>query len=129
MDLIETFIVFSGAFLGLIGVAMMFIASIVALFKIDEADDYYGEGKLGGGKSDFKGLPFSLSRMTWYGMAIMFSRTKYVKNHYGHELAQIAANDPPRRLERLLVWLFAPWFILVMASMMLGGLLMLFPEA
>lgn len=128
MEMIETAIVFSGSFFGLVGFALTFVVSIVALFKIDEADAYYGVGRLGGERLILKGLPFSLGRMAEYGMVALFSGTRYVQRRYGHELAQIEANDPPLQLKRLLVWLYASWFLCGMAFFLLGGLLMLFPE-
>ncbi|WP_249976502.1 hypothetical protein, partial [Vreelandella olivaria] len=61
----------AGAAFGLLGLALAFIASVVALFKIDEADRYFGEWdslEL----LHLKGLPFSLWRMTHYGFKILF---------------------------------------------------------
>ncbi|SHE30070.1 hypothetical protein SAMN02745148_00071 [Modicisalibacter ilicicola DSM 19980] len=128
MELIETIVIFSGSFFGLVGFGLTLITMVVSLFKIDEADEYYGVGRLGGERLCLKGLPFSQGRMAEYGMVILFSNTRYVQKRYARELAQIAVNDPPRRLERLLVWLYATWFLCGVMFLLLGGLLMLFPE-
>lgn len=128
MELIETIVVFSGSFFGLTGFILTLVVLVVTLFKIDEADKYYGVGRLGGERLHLMGLPFWLSRMTEYGLVILFSRTRYVQNRYGRELEQIAKHAPPKRLERLLVWLYATWFLCGVAFFILGGLLMLFPE-
>lgn len=128
MEQIKFAIAIGGAFFGIVGLALALVSSVVALFKIDEADEYYGVGRLGGERLYLKGLPFSMSRMAEYGMVILFSRTRYVQNRYGRELAQIAENTPPQRLERLLVWLYATWFLCGVAFFLLGGLMMLLME-
>lgn len=123
--LIETIAIYGGAFFLALGVVLLIPAAIIALFKIEEADRYFGVGKLGGERLILKGLPFSLGRMTEYGILMLFSNTAYVKRRYARELDQIAANAPPQRLVRLLTWLFSSWFLLGMIGAALGGVLML----
>lgn len=122
---IDILLAFIGAFFGLLGLALVFVASIVALFKIDEADRYYGVGKLGH-NIPLKGLPFSLNRMTSYGLIILFKETRVVQKWFAIELEEITINSPPKYLERLLVWLYASWLLCVAPVVVLGGILMAF---
>lgn len=122
IDILLAFII---AFFGLICVALIFVASIVALFKIDEADRYYGVGKLGH-NMPLKGLPFSLNRMTSYGLVILFKEIRVVQKWFASELEEITINAPPKHLERLLVWLYASWILCVVPVVILGGILMTF---
>ncbi|WP_249975892.1 hypothetical protein, partial [Vreelandella olivaria] len=72
MTIAENIVGFGTGIFGLLCLALAFIASVVALFKIDEADRYFGEWdslEL----LHLKGLPFSLWRMTHYGFKILFS--------------------------------------------------------
>ena len=66
--------------------------------------------------------------MTEYGMIILFARTRHVQRRWGKDLALVRANNPPKRLESLLVWLYASWFLLAIAGLTLGSLMMLLPE-
>lgn len=123
--LVETIVGYGGALCLAAGFVLMIPAAITSLIKIDEADRYFGVGRYSGEYLTFKGLPFSLGRMTGYGLLMLFSRTSYVKSHYALELAQIAANAPPQRLVRLLAWLYSSWFLLVVVGLILGGIPML----
>ncbi|SDM20886.1 hypothetical protein SAMN05661010_03657 [Modicisalibacter muralis] len=126
MGPIELFVGFAGVFFGLLGLALLFVASVVALFKIDEADHYYGKvGKLGFDMS-LKGLPFSLNRMTRYGMMLLFSETLNIQKRYAKQLEEVEANTPPKYLKRLLVWLYASWLICGLIAAILGGILIAF---
>ncbi|WP_249979054.1 hypothetical protein, partial [Vreelandella olivaria] len=71
----------AGAAFGLLGLALAFIASIVALFKIDEADRYFGAWE-SPEQLYLKGLPFSLWRMTGYGFNILFRKNRFVQRFY-----------------------------------------------
>ncbi|MBA2778967.1 hypothetical protein [Billgrantia kenyensis] len=123
---LETFIIFAGAFCLLLGVALLVPAAIISLFKIVEADRHFGVGRFGGERLILKGLPFSLGRMTEYGLLMLFSKTQFVKRRYASELNQIAKNAPPRRFVHLLVWLYSSWILFTLAFMLLGGALYLF---
>jgi hypothetical protein len=100
-------------------------AAILPLFKIDEADRYFGVGRLGGERLALKGLPFSLGRMAHYGLVLMLSNTKRMRKRYGHELDQIEANKPPTRLTQLLVWLYGSWFLIGIGIGALGGIFLI----
>lgn len=126
MGPIELFVGFTGVFFGLLGLALIFVASIVALFKIDEADRYYGMEGMGSVTLPLKGLPFSLGRMTVYGMVTLFSNTQYVKKNYAQQLEKINANAPPKRLKRLLIWLYASWLLCLVPSVISAGILKVF---
>lgn len=126
MGPIELFVGFTGVFFGLLGLALIFVASVVALFKIDEADRYYGVEGIASASLPLKGLPFSMARMTVYGMVVLFENTHYVQKHYGKQLVEVNINNPPERLKNLLVWLYASWFICGVAAAILGGILTIF---
>lgn len=128
MEQIKFSIAIVVAFFGIVGFILTLVNSVVSLFKIDEADKYYGVGRLGGERLYLKGLPFSQGRMGEYGMVILFSSTRYVQSRYGRELEQIVENAPPKRLERLLVWLYASWFLCGVAFFIFGGLMLLLME-
>ncbi|SDK85171.1 hypothetical protein SAMN05661010_00304 [Modicisalibacter muralis] len=129
MEQIKFALAIVGTFFGVLGLALLAIACIVALFKIGEADRYYGVGTMGWGRSQLTFPPWSIWRMTEYGMIILFARTRYVQRRWGDDLELVKANTPPKWLERLLVWLYASWFLLVIAGFALGSLMMLLPEA
>lgn len=122
--LIETAMFFTFAFCLLLGIILLIPAAIIALFKIDEADHYFGIGRLGGERLIFKGLPFSLGRMAHYGTVMLLSNTSYMKKRYSQELKQIAASSPPKRLTRLLVWLYGTWYLLSMVTLVLTGVIL-----
>ncbi|MCE8002239.1 hypothetical protein [Billgrantia ethanolica] len=126
MHHLETILIFSGAFCLFLGVALLIPAAIISLFKIVEADRYFGVGRFGGERRRLKGLPFSLGRMSEYGLLLLFSKTRFIKRRYAQELEQIASNAPPRKLVNLLVWLYSSWILLVIAFMLLGAALYLF---
>ncbi len=109
------------------GAAILVVATIVSLFKIYEADRYYGVGRMAE-KPFFhlKGLPFSLWRMTEYSWLLLEIRTRYGQRRYARELELISDNPPPKSLERLLLWLYASWSILVAIGLFSGGVLVLF---
>lgn len=111
MHPIEIILGLGGGALGALSFVLLGIACIVALFKIGEADRYYGVGTMGWGHSQLTFLPWSMWRMTEYGMILLFARTRYVQRRWGEDLELVKANNPPKRLERLLVWLYASWFI------------------
>jgi hypothetical protein len=122
---IEFTIAAIGAACMLAACVLMIPAAIISLFKIIEADRYFGVGRFGGERLILKGLPFSLGRMTEYGLLMLFSRTQFVKRRYASELNQIARNAPPRRFVQLLVWLYSSWIMFTLAFMLLGGALYL----
>nr|WP_297461744.1 hypothetical protein [uncultured Halomonas sp.] len=111
MHLIEVVLGLGGAALGALSFVLLGIACIVALFKIGEADRYYGTGPIGGERLQLTFLPWSMWRMTEYGMIIVFAHTRFVQRFWREDLESIKANNPPKRLERLLIWLYASWFI------------------
>lgn len=126
MHHLETVIIFLGAFCLLLGVTLLIPAAIISLFKIVEADRYFGVGRFGGERLTLKGLPFSLGRMSEYGLLLLFSKTRFVKRRYAQELEQIASNAPPRKLVSLLMWLYSSWVLLALVFMLLGAALYLF---
>ncbi|HET8790774.1 MAG TPA: hypothetical protein VFM75_06155 [Modicisalibacter sp.] len=121
MHPIEVLLGLGGAAIGALSLMLLIVAAVISLFKIEEADRYYGVGKLGGKRLFLKGLPFSLGRMAEYGLVILFSRTRYVRKKYSCELDLIDSNAPPKRLRNLLVWLYASWFISGSLAMIAGS--------
>ncbi|WP_249978894.1 hypothetical protein [Vreelandella olivaria] len=110
-----------------IALPLLVIAAVVSLFKIYEADRYYGVGCMT--ERPFyhlTGLPFSLWRMIEYALLLLKLRTRYGQRRYARELELIIANSPPKRLESLLIWLYAPLFILTGIYLLTGGTLVLF---
>nr|WP_297459117.1 hypothetical protein [uncultured Halomonas sp.] len=128
MEQIKFALAIGGAFFGVLTLVLLAIACIVALFKIEEADRYYGTGPMGGERLQLTFLPWSMWRMTEYGMIIVFARTRFVQRFWREDLEAIKTNNPPKRLERLLVWLYASWFLSGIALSLLGGLLLLLLE-
>ncbi|MBA2778968.1 hypothetical protein [Billgrantia kenyensis] len=121
---IEFTIAAIGAACMLAACVLMIPAAIISLFKIIEADRYFGVGRLGGERLALKGLPFSLGRMAQYGLVLMFSNTSFIQKRYATELEKIAASSPPKNLTRLLIWLYGTWFLLGVATFLFGSLLL-----
>lgn len=119
---IETALAITLALCLAINLILLLPATILALFKIEQADRYFGVGRLGGERLILKGLPFSLGRMAHYGLVLMLSNTKRMRKHYGHELDQIKASKPPIRLTQLIVWLYGTWFLTGIVIVVLGGI-------
>lgn len=110
--------------IGAVSITLLPFVVLVSLFKIDEADRYYGVGKLGGQRLVLKWPPFSFCRMTEYGLIVLFSNTHYVRRKYRYELKVIAENSPPKKLRNLLVWLYAIWGISGVVALALGFILL-----
>lgn len=123
---IEGVILYGLAFFCALELALLPIACIVALFKIEEADRYYGVGSMGGERLYLTFLPWSMWRMTEYGMVILFARTRVVQRLWGSDLVLIEANQPPENLRRLLIWLYAGWFLCGSVALVAGTALWLF---
>ncbi|WP_139249021.1 hypothetical protein [Modicisalibacter ilicicola] len=120
MDPIKLIIGLGGVACGISGTALLLIASLIALFKLDEADHYYGAGRLGGERLFLKGLPFSLWRMTEYGLITLLSHNRLVKRFYGEELMMISARNPPRKLNIIIKYLYSSWLLLVIMAVLAG---------
>ena len=125
MHPIEIVLGIGGAAIGLLSFALLPIACIVALFKIEEADRYYGVGSLGGERLYLTFLPWSMWRMTEYGMVILFARTRVVQRLWGSDLMLIETKQPPENLRRLLIWLYASWFLCGSVALIAGTALWL----
>lgn len=126
MSPIEQVVGFIGIFFGLLSIVLLFIAAVVALFKIDEADRYYGVGKLRHA-TPLKGLPFSLGRMSTYGWIVLLGNMSFAKKRYPTELEEIAKNNPPKGLKHMLVWVFVGWEICIaLAAILSWGHMALF---
>ncbi|GHC37669.1 hypothetical protein [Aidingimonas halophila] len=114
MAIVESTLGWIGTFLGGLGLLLLIAACIIALFKIDEADYYFGEWSAPE-KKYFKGLPFSLSRMTYYGMAILFKRNQLVKRFYIKDKEHLI-DEAPRKVKLILVWVYTSWISLGVSS-------------
>ncbi|WP_249977298.1 hypothetical protein [Vreelandella olivaria] len=117
---------FSGIFAGAIGLVLLFIASIVALFKIDEADHYFGEWD-SLEQLYLKGLPFSLWRMTHYGFKILFRKSKFVQRVFMNGKPELI-DQAPVGLKRLLVWLYAGGMLCLIFAIAMAGAGMLLSD-
>ncbi len=120
MATINIILAFSAAFAGLLGLALALIASVVALFKIDEADRYFGEWD-SPEQLYLKGLPFSLHRMTFYGLTILF-KGRHVIGRFDLRGKEHLIDQAPVRLKRLLVWLYASWMLCGIFAVAIGGI-------
>ncbi|WP_249978896.1 hypothetical protein [Vreelandella olivaria] len=109
MTIAENIVGFGTGIFGLLGLALLFIASIVALFKIDEADRYFGAWE-SPEQLYLKGLPFSLWRMTGYGFNILFRKSRFMQCFYMKGKPELI-DQAPVRLRRLLVWLYTSWML------------------
>ena len=120
MTIIEKVLILSAAFAGLLGLVLAFIASVVALFKIDEADRYFGEWD-SPEQLYLKGLPFSFHRMTFYGLTILF-KGRHIVKRFDLRGKEHLIDHAPVRLKRLLVWLYTSWVVCFVFAMILGGI-------
>jgi hypothetical protein len=125
MKNLETIILLTSASCLLLSLLLLVPAAIIALFKIEEADHFFGVGRFGGERLVLKGLPFSLGRMAEYGTLMLFCRIHFVQSRYAPELEKIRKNNPPDRLVRLLMWLYGIWFILGISGLSIGAIFML----
>lgn len=114
IDQVTNVLGWTGSLLGVIGFFLLVIACLVSLFKIDEADDYFGQ-LASPEQLHLKGLPFSFSRMGVYGLAILFWETRIAKKMFSHADRKLI-HDSPLRLRRLLVYLYANCFICLLSA-------------
>ena len=124
MTIAENIVGFGTGIFGLLSLALLFIASIVALFKINEADRYFGEWE-SPEQLYLKGLPFSLWRMTNYGSNILFRKNKFVQRVFMKGKPELI-DQAPMGLKRLLVWLYTSWMLCGIFAMAIGSAGMLF---
>lgn len=124
MTIAENIVGFGTGIFGLLGLALSLIASVVAFFKIDEADRYFGAWD-SPEQLYLKGLPFSLHRMTFYGLTILF-RGRHIIKRFDLRGKEHLIDQAPVRLKRLLVWVYSSWILCVILAMAIGGTGMLF---
>ncbi len=124
MTIAEAIVGFGTGIFGLVGLALMLIAALVALFKIDEADRYFGAWE-SPEQLYLKGLPFSLSRMTCYGLTILFKGRRVIRQ-FNPQGKEHLIDQAPVRLKRLLVWLYTSWILCFVFAIAIGSAGMLF---